>query len=178
MHVAKVYIGQGVVDQPFAPLGCRAIAPFTRGNQMIGIKRFQIGAHLRHPGAALGPAPGHTLCFIHQLVTKDCRIVAVHDAADAIAPGSNFLEMLAIKAARGLVRIKLHRLFIVDAERIFVVVGPGNSGPSQVLRDAAGVPPPVRQAQLHPQAIARSFDQHAIEKDELLFVPLVGFRSK
>ena len=86
--------------------------------------------------------------------------------------------MLAIETAGCFVRIEQHRLLVVDAEGIFIIIGSANSGPAQVLRNAARIAPPVREAQLDAQAITRRFRQDLIEKDELSFVPFVRCVAK
>src|SRR5262249_16955156 len=134
---------------------------------MIRIKRLEITAHLRDPRAPLIPATSHTLPFVYQLVSEDCRIIAIKNSRDCIAACSNFLDVLVIKSASSLVRVKLHRLFFVDAERLLVVICAFNARPAQVLRDAARIAPPVNETQLHADILARGFGDHLIEKNKL-----------
>src|SRR5260221_7093988 len=118
------------------------------------------------------------LGFVHQLVTENSRIIAVHHAGYAVAPGNDFFDMFAIQAAGSLVRIEQHRLFLVDTVRVLVVIGAVDAGPSQVLCDAAGVAPPICQTELHAQSVARGFRNHAIEKNKLVFVPFAWLEPK
>src|SRR5437588_9460439 len=85
--------------------------------------------------------------------------------------------MPAIQTARSFIRIKLHRDLFVDAEWLLVIVG-GDSRPAQVLSHAARVAPPISQAQLHSQSVARGFRERSIEKDNLSFVPLIRLVSE
>src|SRR2546423_13584114 len=86
--------------------------------------------------------------------------------------------MLAIEPTRNFIRVELHRDFVVDAERSFVVIGSIDPHPPQVLCYASRIAPPVSQTKLHAQPAARGFSQHLIEKHELSFVPFVRFVSK
>src|SRR5262249_19291168 len=178
VHVTEVDIRQLVILQPFTPLGARAIAPITGRNQMIRIERLQVATHLSKPGPALFPTTRYALRFVHQFITEDGWIVAVENPVDGVAPRRNPLEVRAIEFPRRLVGIKLHRLLDIDAKRKTVVVGAVDAGPTQVLGDTAGVAPPVRQAELYPQIILRSFGQNLIEKNQLGFIPFAGAVAK
>src|SRR6266481_4500196 len=167
-----------MISQPLAPLCRRAIAPITRHDWMIGIERLQIRAHLSQPRPALRPVSDQALGFVHQLVPKDGRIISIVYASDAVAPSRDFLDVLAIKTTSSLIGIKQHRRFFVDAERIFVVIGALDTGPTQVLRDAARVAPPVRQTELHAEAVTRGFGYNPIEKNELIFIPDIRLETK
>src|SRR2546429_5296430 len=167
-----------MIRNPLATLGCRTISPISRRERMIRIERLEIGAHLSNPGATLGPATGQTLGFIYQFKPENRGIVAIHDSVDTVAAHDDLFDVLAIETTRRFVRIKQHRLLVVDAEGILIIVGAANSGPAQVLRHAPRIAPPVREAELDPQAIVRGFSQDLIEKDELTFVPFVRCVTK
>src|SRR6266852_1727023 len=167
-----------MIGEPLAPFRRRAIAPIARRDRMIGIERLQIGTHLSQPCPALSPTSSQALRFVHQFVTKDGWIVAIHYAADGVTPRRNSLDVLAIKAAGSLVRIKQHRLFFVYAVRIFVVIGADDAGPAEVLRHAARVAPPVCQTELHAQSVTLGFGDDTVEKDKLLFVPFARLETK
>src|ERR1041385_4855795 len=80
--------------------------------------------------------------------------------------------MLTIEPPRFFVGIKQHRAFRINSKTILFVSGIVDAGPTQILRNAASVAPPVYETQLHQQFVSRCFGQHFIEVDEFLFVPL------
>ena len=145
---------------------------------MVRVKRLQVTAHLGDPCASFFPATGDALSFVQQLVTKDSWIVAIHRAGDAVATRGDLLDMLTIESARSFIGVELHRDFVVDAERSCVVVSAIDSGPTQVLRHASCVAPPISETKLHAQSVARGFSQHLIEEHELSFVPFVRLVPK
>src|SRR6266550_5587159 len=145
---------------------------------MIGVNRSEISTHLGHPGAPLRPTSGQAPCFVDQLVSKNRRVVTIHDARNGVPPSRNLFNVFTIKPPRRLVRVKEHRLLVVDSERVFVVVRAMDTGPPQILSDAARVAPPVSQTQLHAQSVMRGFRDRAIQKHKLSLVPLVGFTAK
>ena len=178
MRVAKIDARQRVIRDPFAALSCRAISPIARPDQVIGIKRLQIIAHLFQPCAPFFPTASQALRLVHQLIAEDGRIVAIQEPRDAVAARGDLLDVPAVKPSRHLVRIELHRLFVVDAERKLVVIRAIDSGPAQVLGYAASVAPPIAEAKLHLQSVMRGFGDNAIEKNKLGFVPLVRRTTK
>ena len=57
-------------------------------------------------------------------------------------------------------------------ENKIVIIGAVDSGPAQILGYATCVTPPVRQANLHFQAVACRLGNRPVEKNKLSFVPL------
>src|SRR5262249_35444306 len=84
--VARIVVPITVVDarhrwvlKPLTPFGRGAITPDSRRNHVIGIKRFEIAAHLRQPRAPLVPAASETLPLIYQLISEDRPVIAIED---------------------------------------------------------------------------------------------------
>src|SRR5687767_1922266 len=171
MNVAIVDRRQRMVRQPLAAFRRRTITPRTRRDHVIRIERLKIRTHLRKPSTPLRPASRDHLRLVHQFPRKDRRIVAIQNPGHCISTRRQFLDMLTVEPPRFRIRIKEKRLFVVDTKLVTIIRSISNSGPTQVLRHAPRIAPPVRQTKLHVNPVLRSLRDHFVKMHKRFFIP-------
>src|SRR5260370_31847861 len=88
------------------------------------------------------------------------------------------MQVSGVSAVRLWVCLKQHCAFSVDSEGKTIVGRIIDSGPTQVLRYAPRIAPPIRQAKLYTQISTPRFSYHFVEVYERLFIPVSGEQAK